>query len=139
MNWSKVSVAALIGGVVYFFVGWGVHGMMLMELTALPAEIRPTVEMPMEQFKMSYMIISCLLVGLMLAMILRYAGVTTPLGGMRVAVPFAILFTFSAQLALASMYKWLDLGQIAIAAVGDAVCYALTGAVIGWYYGRDKS
>jgi hypothetical protein len=138
MNWTKILIAALIGGVVYFFCGWGIHGIVLREATALAPDIRAVVEIPETEFKMSYMVISCLLMGLLMALILHWAAARSFISGLKVAAPLGVLITFAGQLALSSMYRFLDFQQIAIAAVGEGLCWAIAGGVVAWYLGRGE-
>ena len=138
MNWTKLSIASLIGGVVYFFTGWAVHGVALKEMVALPDSVRSIMEIPESEFKFSFMVISCILCGVILTLILlRWAGVSTFSGGAKIGAIIAVLTTFWYHLSLASMYHWFSLSQIGISAVGEAICMGLAGGAIGWYLGRD--
>lgn len=139
MDWTKYLLASLIGGVVYFFLGWLIFGMVLFNLTALPEDISSVVQLPMEEFKMSFMIISCLLWGALLSLILmKWAKVSTFLGGLKVGVIVGVMITLMVGFSMASMYRLQSVNQILINAVGDAVCSGLTGGAIGWFLSRGK-
>ena len=56
MDTKKFVLAGLIGGVAYFFLGWLVYGILLMDLMAIPEEFRSIIEYPEEEFRISYMI-----------------------------------------------------------------------------------
>lgn len=138
MNWTKYLIASFIGGVVYFFSGWGIHGVLLREMTAFSDSVRAVVEIPESEFKISYMIVSCLVAGATVALVLmRWAGVSTFSGGAKIGAMLGVLVTLWVQLSYSSMYRMLDLSQIGIAAIGEAICVGLAGGVIGWYLGRD--
>ena len=139
MDWTKFSISTLIWGIAYFFLGWLIFGILLRDLTALPADISAVIEIPPEQFKISFMIISCFVMGGLHSLILgRWAGVSTFMGGLKVSAIVGVLITLSVGLGMSSMYKMNSLDQILINMVGDAVCSGLAGGLVGWYLGRGK-
>ena len=140
MNWSKYIIASLLGGLVYFFAGWAIFGVILQDLTRPPSDVADVVMIPMEEFRMSYMIGGCLILGALHALVLmRWANISTWLGGFKASALMGGLFSLSAGLSLAAMYKINTLGQIGLTALGDIICCGLMGAAIGWYLGRNKS
>lgn len=139
MDWTKFSIVALIGGVVYFLLGWLIFGIILMDLTAVPDEIAQVVQIPMEEFKMSYMIISCLLMGILHALILmKWAKISTFMDGLKISGLVGGLISLAVGLGMASMFKLNTLDQIGLNAIGDVVASGLTGGIMGWYLGRGK-
>ena len=139
MNWTKFSVATLIGGVAYFLLGWVVFGIILRDLTALPDDVAAVVQIPEEEFKISFMIISCLILGAFYSLILmKWANVSTFTGGLKVTALIGGLYTLVVGFSMASMFRMNSVDQIFINAIGDAVCSGLTGGIIGWYLGRGQ-
>ncbi len=139
MDRSKFTLAGVIGGIVYFFLGWLVYGIVLRDVTALPDDIRAVVEYPPEEFKMSFMIISCLVYGLFLSFIASYwAKVSTLGGGFKVGAIVGVFVTLAVGFGMSSMFRMNTIPQIFINAVAEIVCAGGAGAVIGWFLGRGK-
>ena len=44
VNWTKFAIATLIGGVVYFLLGWLIYGMLLMDVTGMPEAFKEVNE-----------------------------------------------------------------------------------------------
>lgn len=139
MDWTKFIIASLIGGIIYFFCGWIVYGIALYDLTALAPEVASVVQYSEDEFKMSYMIIACLILGALYALILmKWAKVSTFLGGFKVTALIGVLITLSVGFSMSSMFKMNTIDQVFINAVGDLVCSGLAGGGIGWYLGRGN-
>ena len=139
MDLSKFFIGTVIGGISYFFLGWLVFGILLRGLTALPEDVAAVVEIPEEDFRISLMIISCFITAALHTLILmRWAKVSTFLGGLKVSAIIGGLITLSVGLSMASMFKMNTVDQVIINAIGDIVCSGLMGGMIGWYLGKSR-
>ena len=139
MNWTKFSIATLIGGIVYFFLGWLIFGIILRDATAMPADIAAIAEYPEEEFKMSLMIVSCLAWSALLTFIfMRWANISTFLGGFKAGAIIGVLNTLAVGLSMASMYKFNSVSQTLLNMGGELFDSGLAGGAIGWYLGRGK-
>lgn len=138
MNITKLLIGSLIAGVLYFFSGWASFGIILAEPTALPDEIRAVFEYPEEEFKISYMIASCLLAGLLITLVVMWAKKFTFGSGFIVAGILGLLHNVSSGLSISAMYKFQTVPQIAMNGVADLLCFGLAGGVVAWYLGRNK-
>ena len=139
MNTNKLIVASLLGGVTYFFMGWLVYGIVLRPLTAMPSEIASVVEFPEEEFKMSLMILSCIVYsGLLSYIFLKWAGISTFISGAKAGATIGVLISLSVGLSMASMYRISTIETTLFNGVGELVCSAIVGGVIGWVLGRGQ-
>ena len=137
MNWTKFAIATVIGTIVYFLLGWLVYGILLMDLTGMPEAFKEVNEYPPEEFKLSFMILSCLAYGALLAWVcMKWAGVSTFTGGFRVAAILGVLISLSLGLGFVAMYKFGSVQSTAIDAVANIFVSGLSGGAIGWYLGR---
>lgn len=139
MNFTKLSVGTLIGGVVYFLMGWLVYGILLMDVMSIPEEFN-SILYPEEEFKMVLMLVSCLVWGLLLTYILlNWGGINSFGSGLLPAAIIGALVSLSVGLGMAAMYKFSNIQNVFIDAVATAVISGIAGGFIGWYLGRGKS
>ena len=137
MDWTKFLIGSVLGGITYFLLGWLVYGILLYDLTALDPDVAAVVQYSEDEFKMSFMIIACIITGALYTLILmKWAKVSTFMGGFKVTAVIGVLITLSVGFSMASMFKMNSIDQIFINAVGDIICSGVTGGVIGWYLGR---
>ncbi len=92
---SKLIVAALLGFLTYFLSGWGVYGGLLEDLFKYPEGMKDLITIPEAEFKMSYMIVSCLLTSVLLTFLFNKIGTNTFLSGAILgAIVFRIISSF---------------------------------------------
>ena len=137
MNWTKLIVAGLIGGVVYFFLGWGVYGMALADVLSLPADIKAVIEYPQEEFKMGMMILSCIAWGMLLSFVLSKIGSSTWQTGAITSAIIAALVSLSVGAGQAAMWRFGSLNNTFIDMLANAFCSGISGAAVAWYLGRQ--
>ncbi|MFN0037760.1 MAG: hypothetical protein ACKVUS_22080 [Saprospiraceae bacterium] len=140
---TKVLLAALAGGIAYFFLGWLVYGMLLgstfhsMMTTESAAVTRPETEMIMWA-----MAVSCLVFGLLLAVIYsRWANISTFKTGAIAGAIITFLMTLGTDLGMFSMYNLTTGGAgLLINPIVNAALGGIIGGVVGWVlgYGGDK-
>jgi len=138
MNWTKFGIGTLLGGIVFFFGGWLLYGIVLKDALASPAEFA-NVRYAEEDFKISLMAISCFLWSAFITLILmRWANVSTFLGGLKVSAIIGFLVALAYGLGFASEFKIGSVNHALIDAVANTVLLGLTGGVVGWFLGRSK-
>ena len=137
MNIQKILIGGVIGGVVYFLLGWLVWGILLREAMAIPADIASVIEIPEDEVRMSFMALSCILWGIFLAFIFNnWASISTFMGGMKGGALIGIFVSLVIGFSMHAMYTFTSLSNIALDTIGNAVASGITGGVIGWYLGR---
>lgn len=134
MNWSKLAIAALIGGLVYFLVGWLVYGILLKDAMPLPEGI----SRPDDQMNMGYMVLSCIAFAALLAYVASRIGISTLQSGAILGAVMGALVSLSVGFGQAAMYTFGTAQNALIDTVANAVVSGIAGATIGWYLGRNK-
>jgi hypothetical protein len=135
MDTAKLFVAGLLGGVINFFLGWLVWGILLMDYFSSHTT-NPQVARSSENMVFWALIGGNLVFGFLHAYILYKANVKTPASGAILAATISALVTLGSNLM---MYAQSDLLQLSIVlpdVLASAVVSAIVGATIGWYYGR---
>lgn len=139
MNWTKLIVATVIAGIIYFFLGWLVYGILLADAMPLADGMKELIQRKPEEMDMGMMVLSCLAWGLFLAYCLMKMGISTwQSGGMQSAVIAAIL-SLSMGAGLVAMYTFTNMQNTLIDMVANAVCSGVSGAAAAWYLGWGKT
>jgi len=138
MNTNKFLIGGIIGGIVYFLLGYLVFGMLLKDFMASNMGSATGVMKADMDFVWWALIVGNLFSGLALSYILSKAGVSSAGAGAWVG------FVASLLIAAAFDFIWLGVSNInslkgsLVDIVASAVMGAIVGAVIGWYLGMGK-
>ena len=137
MDTKKFLLAGLIGGVAYFFLGWLIYGILLRDLMVLPEDFKSIIEYPEEEFRISYMIMSCLAFSYFITFIfMKWAGIKTFKTGAKAGAIIGLFVSFSIGTSMVSMYKFALMANTLWDMLGSAITVGITGGIIGWYLGR---
>ncbi len=138
MSTNKILVAGLIGGIVQFFAGWLIYGMLLHNMMAPASDaVRAVAKEPMELWAMG---LSCLLWGVLLAWIFgKWAGISSLNGGAQAGALIGLLSAASYDLGMYSMMNLSTTTQMCLDVVAATAMGAIVGGAIGWWYGRDSN
>lgn len=138
MSTNKILVSGLIGGVVFFLLGWVVYGMLLMgfmekNMSAAAADIM-RADSDMVWWAL---ILGNIAFGMLLAVIFgRWAGINTASTGAMAGAVIAFLMALSFDM---TMYGTADMMSIT-GAIVDIIVYtgmgAAVGAAVAWWLGR---
>lgn len=128
MDLGKLSIGALIGGIVYFLLGWLVYGILLLDV--LPPSGDP------DSMNMVLMALSCLFWGLLLAWLIQKNGISTWQTGATFGAIVGALTSLTVGFGMAATSPTSTVNSAVIDALANAFCSGLTGAAIGWYFGR---
>lgn len=135
MDTAKLVVAGLLGGVISFFLGWLVWGILLMDYFSSHTT-NPQVARSSENMVFWALIAGNLVFGFLHAYILYKANVKTPGSGAILAGTIAALMALGFDLMMYAQYDLFDLSIVLPDVLASAVVSAIVGAAIGWYYGR---
>ncbi len=139
MNWTKLLIATLIGSIAYFLLGWLVYGILFADALTIAPEFRESVQYPADQFKIGLMYLSCLTwAGLFAYIFMRWANISTFMGGLKAGVIIGPLMTLSSFLGLAAEFRIWTTQSIVMNVVATMVCTGLMAGIVGWYLGRGK-
>ncbi|MBK8699187.1 MAG: DUF1761 family protein [Saprospiraceae bacterium] len=139
MNWTKLAITGVIIGIVYFFLGWLVYGILLKDAMTMPEGMRELIEYKPEEMSMGLMLLSCLVWGVFLAFFYMKAGISDWKGAAINGAIIAALMSLSMGAGMAAMYKFASMDNAFTDIVANAFCSALSGAAGGWYLGRGKT
>lgn len=134
---TKFLLAGLAGGIFYFFLGWLVYGVLLMdfyESNTIHYE-GLSKEMPV----MWMLGLSNLLMGYFLAFIFeRWASISTIKGGLTGGLIIGCFISVIYDLSFLSMMNLLNAQLIVVDIVVSTVVIGLVGAVVGGVLGYGK-
>jgi hypothetical protein len=137
MNTSKFVVGGLIGGVLFFLLGWLIYGMLLMDFmmqhmsSASSSVMRPEAEWPWWA-----MILGNMGLGFLLSYVLSKGNVSGTSAGATTGAVVMLLFSLSLNFIMYAQYNLSDITGVAVDIVSSAVIGAIVGAVLGWWNGR---
>lgn len=136
---TKVLLAALAGGVVSFFLGWLVFGILLdpyMRSTMTPEGLAVMKNPPV----MWALVAANLVWGLLLALIYsRWANISTFRTGAIAGAVIGLLISLSYDLFFhAFMNMSTGMTQLLLDPIANAVVSAVIGGVVGWVLGYGK-
>lgn len=139
MNWTKFLIGTLIGSIVYFLLGWLVYGILFADALTIAPEFRESVQYPEDEFKIGLMYLSCIAwAGVFTYIFMRWANISTFIGGLKAGAFLGPLITLSSFLGLAAEFRIWTTQSIAMNVVATMICTGLMAGVVGWYLGRGK-
>ena len=137
MNYQKMLLSTLAGGVVFYLAGWLIWGIALGGI-----QDSHTVNydgLAREMPDMVAMVLSMLASAFLYYYIFdKWAGIKTFVTGAKAGALLAVLIGLGHGLLMHSMMNLIDYTVIATDLVGNAVWGALGGGVIGWLLGRGN-
>jgi hypothetical protein len=133
---AKIIIAGLIAGIVSFFLGWLVWGILLMDYYS--NSMVTYAGMEKEEPNLPVMALAQIASGLLLAFIIgNFSGKMNWQRGMNIGAIVGLLLTLSLDLFFYSMMNWYnDFTFVIVDVAINAVFTALLGAIVGWYMGR---
>lgn len=131
---TRVLLAALAGGLTFFFLGWILYGMLLMDF--MKANAGSATGVDRTDMQMWAMVASSLVWGLLLALLFsRWAGISTFRGGAIGGAWVSFLISLSMDLNQYSLTNLMTMNVLCIDPIAAGVLGALTGGVVGWVLG----
>lgn len=135
---TKTLVGGILAGVILFFAGWIVYGMLLMDFMA--ANTNQCAMKPEEDMSLGLIGVSNVLLGWLLATILGWSGAANAMQGLKHGVLFAALLCLSWDLMMHSMSTWFsNYTAILVDVIGFVIMVGLACAFLGWFLNKDKA
>jgi uncharacterized membrane protein len=134
---TKFLLAGLAGGIFYFFLGWLVYGILLMDFyeNNMIHYDGLNKEMPV----MWMLALSNLLMGYFLAFVFdRWAAISTLKSGFTGGLIIGFFITIIYDLSFLSMMNLMNPTMVAADIVVSSLVIGLVGAVVGWVLGYTK-
>jgi len=138
MNTTKILIAGLVAGIVYFLLGWLLYGMLLMP-TFESMQGSATGVSRGEDMVWWALIAGNLLGGLLLAYIFgRLANINTVAAGAQAGAMIGFLMASAWDLMIYGTTHLSTLGGALLDIVVWAIMTAIAGAVAAWMLGRGN-
>ena len=141
MTNNKFYLAAIVGFVTFFILGWLIYGMILKDTMAAHTLTsgfwKTDAEMQARDFMA--LILAQLATGFLFALVITYANSTSASSGAKTGAILALLMGIATDFTFYGTANFLDLSGVAI----DIICWVITGtiagAVIGMVLGSGRS
>lgn len=135
---TKTIIAAVIGAVALFLMGWVFYGMIFKDTMAGMAGSATGVMKADNEMIFWALILGNLSIGYMLAWIYSgWAGITTFGGGAQAGAILGFLFTLGFNMISYSVTNMMELSGWLLDIVISVVMWAIAGGLIGWWLGRS--
>lgn len=134
MNSNKILLGGVVGGIVFFFLGWLLYGILMADYLA--SHGNQCAMRSMEEFIWWSMIVSNIVGAILLAIIMDWSNNKSVAGGTKVGAIVGLLFGLSIDLNFYSMTTFFDsltgvFVDVAIYTIMSAVAGAVIGLVMG--------
>jgi hypothetical protein len=137
MKTNKILPGGIAGGVAFFFLGWLLYGVVLIDYTS--ANFNQCASRPAGEMVWWAMILSSLAFGFLLSVVLSWSNRSGIMAGATTGGILGLLLSSSMDLSNYSMSTMFS-GPVAV--IVDILAYTLLTAVIGvivaWVMGRGK-
>ena len=140
MDFKKLFIGGIIGGIAHFFLGWVVWGMLLMN-TLMKHTYPGAVLIFRDEDKMVWwaMIVGNLSMGFLLAYILLKGNVKTAMNGAMTGATVGFLSSVGMNCIMYAQMKVYGKIAMSIDVIATVVVVAIVGAIVGWYFGRESN
>lgn len=135
---SRVLLAAIVGAVAHFLLGWVIYGMALMSF--MNAQMTPAgaAVMRAEPIIWGYAVGSLAWAFLLAWIFSRYTTITTFNGGMMAGAVIGLLTALSVDMNMyAGMNAWTGMTGLFVDLLANAVISGIVGGVVGMMLGRN--
>lgn len=135
MNLQKILVSGILVGVVSFFLGWLIWGILLADFTKI-AGMAP-VSRAETDMVMWAMVASNLLWGIFLAYVfVQWANITTFQTGAIAGATLGFIIVLALDMGFYAMTTMYTIEDIVKDVLINTVYMALLGGILGWWLGR---
>jgi hypothetical protein len=134
---NRVLIGGIIGGVVFFLLGFLMYGLAFRGI--LEANTMPGLGRGEDEMQWAFLILGNLMFGFLIAYILDKANAASLESGATVAGIVGLLFGMAGNfISYATTHSYTSMTGVFIDIIIITVMCAIVGAVIGWYYGRNR-
>lgn len=139
MSTSKILIAGIVSGVVYFFLGWIVYGMLLSGFMEGQAGSATGVYRGDDEMIWWALILGSLLYGLLFAYIFgHWTNITLPVTGAKAGAVIGLLVGASIDFMIYATTHITNLTGTLVDVLAYGAMSAVVGAVAAWMLGRGK-
>lgn len=135
---NRVLLAALVGGVAFFLMGWLVWGILLMDMMREMCPGMAGIEKNPPD--MVPLFLGNLVAGLFTALLFsRWAGINTFMGGLQAGAWVFGLIALSFDFTFMGTTTAMTWGGVVVDVVANTVVGAIVGGVVGWVLGYKRA
>ena len=135
---KKVLLGALTGGIVFFFLGWLIYGILLMNFAK--TNYNNCSERPMEEMVWWAMILSNLASGFLLSLVYYWTKSKGVLSGAKIGGIVGLLLAISMDLSMYSMSTmFLNITAMLVDIIVYTFMMTVSGILIAWVMGFVKA
>lgn len=136
MDIKKLVVGGIVGGILFFFLGWLLYGMLLMDFMANNPGVVSGYSKETPDFL--YLAIGNLLSGFMMAYIFIKANINTLMGGLIMAAVVGLLMAASYDCMMYATTSLVSKKMMLADVLASTAMSAVAGAVVGLLMGKLK-
>ena len=134
----KILRGTVLGGIAFFFLGWLVWGILLMDFSMNNYDV--SIYRPENEMVWWALILSNLALALMLTLILKWANVKKLVDGLKIGAIIGLLFALNIDLGYYSMTTIiLSITAIIVDVLVYTLLTAITAMIIVLGWGKEKS
>ncbi|MBK9566810.1 MAG: hypothetical protein KAX53_04455 [Saprospiraceae bacterium] len=133
---TKTLLAACFAFLGYFFSGWAVYAGFINHQMIYQDRLKDVILRPEAEFKISYMVVSCLVWAILIVFLFVKMNVKDWQKGALTGAIFGTLASISVGLAVASQFNHGSVHNTMWDAVGSGITSSIAGALAGWWLGR---
>lgn len=139
MDTKKFLTGTLVGGIAFFFLGYLIYGMILMDFMTSHGGSATGVQRTMDEFVWWSLIVGNLASGALLSYIfLKWADVSSFGGGATAAAAIGLLMAAAFDFTMYATSNLMDLTGLVVDILAATVMNALAGGIIGAVLGMGK-
>lgn len=136
MNTSKFIIGGVIGGVLFFLLGWLIYGMLLMDFMMQHSNTSTGAFRAEADMIMWSMALGNLGLGFLLSYVCSKGNVNSVSAGAVTGLVTMLLVSLAYDFILYAQLTLWDTTALMVDIVTSAIIGAVVGAAIGWYNGR---
>lgn len=137
MDAKKFAIGTLVGGIAFFLLGWLMYGMLFMNY--FQANAGSATGVNKEAMDMWALFLGNLAMAALFTLIfLRWAGVSTFVGGLKAGAVIGLLIALGYDLTMFGTTNIMTLGGVMMDVVVYTVMSAIAGGLIGLVLGMGK-
>ena len=137
MDAKKFAIGTVAGGIAFFLLGWLLYGMLLMNY--FEANAGSATGVNRESMNMIALFLGNLAMAALLTLVfLRWAGVSTFMGGLKAGALIGLLIALGLDLTMFGTTNIMTLNGMVMDVVVYTIMSAVAGGVIGWLLGMGN-
>jgi hypothetical protein len=138
MDIKKLLMGGIVGGILYFLLGYLIYGMLLMDFMKNHPGTALNVDRAQEEMRFMYLIIGNLLSGFLIAYIFIKSNVSTAASGFITGGIIGLLLSAGYDSTMYGVTNIMSKTAIAADVAAGTVMTAIVGAVVGVVLGMGK-